>query len=178
MADLLINQLSDALARVGFGTDADISLGESLLAKRWISPYAHVYVASVEKSAEQDWKVVLDEADRTVLSALKTDELQRGGVLDAHVCFIIDDFSRLTIEKQIDERQMRNVSRKYWIERAEGISGFESRLSLLGIDRITDLSAESSFGLSPEDQEWVDMLVEEGPESVYQTFLREAGCSQ
>lgn len=178
MADAPIDLLSDALACVGFGTDGDIFFGEGLLARRWSSSYAHVYLASVERSAEKDWSVLLDEVDRVVLSALKADELQRGGVLDAHVCFIIDDLSRRTIENQVDERRMRNVSRKYWIERAEGISGFQSRLSLLSINRIAEFSAESSFGLSPVDQEWVDMLVEDGPEAVYKRFLSTTGCSQ
>ena len=176
LANAVIDQLSDALASVGFGGSGETFLGEGLPAKRWSSPYAHVYVVSVEKSIEKDWTALLDDVDRTVLNVLKSDELQTGGVLDAHVCFVIDDFSRRSIDKQVDEGRLRNVSRKYWIERAEGIGGFQSRLSLLGIDRVAELSAESSFGLSPNEQEWVDMLLDDGPESVYQRFLNKEGC--
>jgi hypothetical protein len=177
MSEALVDDLSAALNIVGFRRDQDDALlTKELSAKSWTSSYARVYVADVSREPAPDWPSLLDEIDRTVLTALRTDELKNGGVLDAHVCFIVDDFSGRGIAMQLDERRIRNVSRKYWIERREGFAGLQSRLSLLGMAHLSVLTSDSSFGISAADQEWVDMLVQDGPAPVFQRFMKNVGC--
>jgi hypothetical protein len=177
VTDTTLAALSDALQLVGFHQNVEASLREGLSARRWSSSYAHVYVVDVLEGAVDKWPELLAEVDRQVLNQLRADELTSGGVMDAHVCFLIDDLSRRQIEARVDERSARNVSRKYWIGRAEGFEGFQARLSLLSMGSVSALAPRASFGISADDQKWVDVLVEEGPDVVFRRLLAESGCT-
>lgn len=172
-----LDGLADRFSEVSLAPDpVTFALSDEINARRWTSPYAHLYVADVPSGAVSDWKVLLATIDSLILASLRKDEFEAGGVIDAHICFLVDGETKQAAQAQIDEKNVRHVARKYWIERDEGSSAFLSRLTLLPISALPQLSGYAGMGLERADEEWLTRLLVDGPSQTFDCFSSGTGC--
>lgn len=173
----LVNKLTDRFAEVDLRiSDPSVSLAEGVVAHLWVSPYAHVYLADVPVMKKLDWKSILADVDSRVLAHLRREEIKSGGVIDAHVCFIVDDDARKELESQIDEIKLRHVARKYWLDRKRAFEDVLSRLTLLTTDALPHVGGRTDMGLTASEESWVERIVKEGPASSFQAFVTKEKC--
>lgn len=172
-----LDELSERFTEVSLEpVVGDVTLSEGIQARRWTSSYAHLYVADVPPGQTWDWKALLAEIDSKVLAGLRQDELAAGGIVDAHICFLVDDETRQAAFEEIDEKSVRHVARKYWIERDEGGAALLTRLTLLPVSALTKLPGYAGMGIDTADEDWLAQLLQDGPSSTFERFAGTTEC--
>lgn len=134
------------------------------------SDYARLYIANCARIEKLDWPETVRQVDRKVLHDLRSRELSGGGVVDAHVCFIVVDDTDPMAWAAKNEQLVRQVSRKYWINSSIEQEELACRLTILPIET-TPLQQGSRAGLPSDSVKWLDDLVTDGVSSTVERFM-------
>jgi hypothetical protein len=160
------------LAQVGIEEqENEAELIPGITAKTYRSAYARLYVADCANTKIEDWSDAIRRIDRRVLQDIRASELSDGGVVDAHICFVIQEDSDPTSWIQQNEQLVRHVSRKYWIKQSKLGTELGNRLTLLPITGAPSLQQTDNLDLSTADKNWLDRLVSDGPTMLSTDFL-------
>lgn len=159
------------LAQVGIVEHAGSSeLAPGITADTFESEYARLYITNCVLSDSIDWSDVVRRVDRKILQDVRSTELAGGGVIDAHVCFVVIDDKYPLSWAQQNEQLVRHVSRKYWINSSNLQDELENRLTLLPVTSAPPLSS-AQIDLSREDISWLDHLVLDGATGTFTRFI-------
>lgn len=178
MLSQLVNSLNPHFEEVEFELDdSGINVTKNLIAHQWKSDYAHFYLAEVATDSGLDWKKLILEVDRMVLGNLQKSEFETGGVIDAHVCFVVEGGIKRGVADQLGERVFRNISRKYWVSKESAYESILLRLPILSISELPQIDLVSDMGLDKVDNEWLENIVK-NPSKAAASFLKRIGVVQ
>lgn len=165
------SEIKRLLEQVGMREDgASSELVPGIEASIFDSDYARLYIVNCARIEKLDWPETVRQVDRKILHDLRSRELSGGGVVDAHVCFIVVDDTDPMAWAAKNEQLVRQVSRKYWIKSSMEQEELACRLTILPINT-TPLQQGSRAGLPSDSGKWLDDLVTDGVSATVEKFI-------